>query len=154
MLAGMLRRLAWIALVTYLVALAFIAYWPTPVDRPVDGGLGHLIRWLQDHGITIVTYGRIEFAANVAMFVPFGLLLGGLLRRGRRWIAFAVCVAASVAIETGQALFFPGRFASAADVLANSIGAGIGVLVIVIVARVRRSGRSAGRAASNPFRAD
>jgi hypothetical protein len=141
----MSRRLLWIALVAYLVVLALIAYWPTPVDRGVDGDLFGVIHWLHVHGVTFVTYGRVEFAANVALFVPFGLLLGALFRRGRRWIAFLLCVAGSGAIELGQAVFLPGRFASLADVAANSIGGGIGVLVVALVARAVRSGRSGGR---------
>jgi len=87
----MSRRLLWIALAAYLVALALIAYWPTPVDRGVDGDLFGAIHWLRAHGITLITYDRVESAANVALFVPFGLLLGGLFRRGRRWIAFLLC---------------------------------------------------------------
>jgi VanZ family protein len=153
MLAGMLRRLTWIALVVYLVVLAITVFWPTPVDRPVDGTLFSLIRWLRDHGMGFVTYDRIEFTANVALFAPFGLLLGLLLRRERRWIAVPICVVCSAAIEGGQALFLPGRFASAADVLANSIGAGIGVLVAVIVARLARARRSTEAAAPNTSRA-
>ena len=145
MLAGMRRRLIWIALVAYLVALALIAYWPTPVDRGIDAGLFAVIRRLREQGLTVVTYGRIEFAANIALFVPFGLLLGALFRRGRRWIAFLLCVAGSAAIEAGQALFLPGRFASLADILANSIGGAIGVLAIAVVSRIR-SARSTDRA--------
>ena len=149
----MSRRLLWIALAAYLVVLALIAYWPTPVDRGVDGQLFGVIHWLRARGITVITYDRVEFAANVALFVPFGLLLAGLFRRGRRWIAFLLCVAGSAAIEVGQAVFLPGRFASLADVAANSIGGGIGVLVIVIVARATRSGRSGERPVPNPSRA-
>ncbi|MGN6325859.1 VanZ family protein [Pseudolysinimonas sp.] len=145
----MSRRLIWIALLAYLVALALIAYWPTPVDRPADGQLFAVIRWLDAHGITLVTYDRIEFAANVALFVPFGLLLAGLLRRGRRWIALLICIAGSAAIEIGQGLFLPDRFASLGDVLANSLGAAIGVLVVWLISRRTASIRSR-REVKNP----
>jgi hypothetical protein len=153
MLAGMPRRIVWVLLAAYLIGLALIAYWPTPVDRGVDGDLFGLIHWLDRHGVTVVTYDRVESAANVALFVPFGLLLAGLFRRGRRWIAFLVCVAGSVAIETGQALFLPARYASVADVLANAAGAAIGVLAVVAVSRIRRAratSHGAGPRVKNP----
>jgi len=149
----MVRRVLWFLLAAYLVGLALIAYWPTPVDRGVDGNLFAVIHWLREHGITLVTYDRVEFLANVALFVPFGLLLAGLFRRGRRWIAFLLCVAGSVVIEVGQALFLPGRFASGADILANSTGAAIGVLAVVVIARLTRAGRTAEQPAPNPSRA-
>ncbi len=139
----MTRRVVWLLLAAYLVVLVLIAYWPTPVDRGApDLVISEFVRALRRRGITVVDYDRIEFTANIVLFVPFGLLLGALSRPGRRWLAFLLCVAGSAAIELGQALFLPHRIASIADVVANSIGAALGVLAIALVARVTRSRRA------------
>jgi len=140
----MTRRVVWLLLAAYLVALVLIAYWPTPVDRGApDLVISEFVHALRRRGITFVDYDRIEFTANIALFVPFGLLLGALSRPGRRWVAFLLCVAGSAAIELGQALFLPHRIASIADVVANSMGAAIGILVVDLVGRVARSRRAA-----------
>ena len=127
------RRIAVLLLVLYLIALALIAFWPTPVDRGVDGELFHLIDRLRAAGLRWVSYDLIESSSNVLLFAPFGLLVGLLTGRGWRILGWAVCVSASLAIELGQAVLLPARYASAGDVAANSTGAAIGVLVVVAI---------------------
>jgi VanZ family protein len=134
----MSRRLLLVLLVLYVVGVVLIAVWPSPVDRNFDGPLRGSIAWLQRHGLDFVTYDRVEFAANIVFFIPLGLLLAALGGRGRVMIAFATCVAVSLSIELGQALFLPARFASAGDVLANTVGAAIGAAAAAIASSVRR----------------
>jgi glycopeptide antibiotics resistance protein len=62
------------------------------------------------------------------MFVPFGVLVGLLLVR--RWLVVALGCALSVAIETSQALFLPTRVADPRDVVMNTLGAALGVLLV------------------------
>lgn len=116
-------RVARLLLAVLVVALAFIAFWPTPVDR--DAG------WLLER-ITATfpwaTYGRIEFTANIVLFIP----LAWCAARGwPRWHAFVVPagLAASVVIEVLQGLFLAERTASVLDVLANTLGAALGWLL-------------------------
>ncbi|WFR68155.1 VanZ family protein [Curtobacterium flaccumfaciens] len=77
-------------------------------------------------------YGALEFTANVAFFLPLGLLV--VLRLGARrwWVGALTGFVASGVIETGQALFLPARFASFDDVLANTSGAAVGALIAVV----------------------
>ena len=78
-----------------------------------------------------------EFVGNIAMFMPLGLLGALLVPRGRWWAVLGALVASSVGIETVQALALPYRTASTHDVLANSLGAAIGVALALLVPRTR-----------------
>jgi len=64
---------------------------------------------------------------NVLLFVPLGYVLG---LRGRRapWRAWAGLTLLAAAIEITQ-IFLPGRFPTLSDVVANSAGAAIGLLM-------------------------
>ena len=79
-----LRRWTGGLFVTYLVALALIAYWPTPVDRDAHDSVVWVIDLLQRLGAPEwLRYNAIEYAANIVLFVPVGLfvviLAGGSL---------------------------------------------------------------------------
>lgn len=76
--------------------------------------------------------------ANVVLFVPFGFLVAAFLPLRRAWMALAAGIFASTFIEVGQGLFRPERFATAPDVIANSLGAAIGTAVVY--ARAHRHG--------------
>lgn len=131
------RRAAGILLALYLVLLAFVAAWPTPVDRPLDAPLLRLIDRVQNAGLTWVDYALVESAANVVLFVPLGVLLAVLLRRGWVLLALVGVVAATVTIELVQREFLPARVPSLGDVAANSLGGALGVGLVVLVRVVR-----------------
>lgn len=74
-------------------------------------------------------YGRTELrlvSGNVAVFVPFGLMLPLAVRACRRWWAtVAVGLAFSMTIELLQ-LQIPGRQSDVDDVILNTLGVAIG----------------------------
>jgi glycopeptide antibiotics resistance protein len=76
----------------------------------------------------------IDVAGNVAVFVPIGLalagVLGGLPDRRRLWIAVALGAALSIGIELVQ-LIIPSRATDVDDVLFNTIGTALGAICIV-----------------------
>ena len=88
-------------------------------------------RWLD--------FPTVEFLANVAMFVPLGLFLVLLLGRGRWWLAILFGFALTMAIELVQQVL-PSRVSDPRDLVANSIGATLGVLVALVMtaAKARR----------------
>jgi glycopeptide antibiotics resistance protein len=122
------RRLLWAIVVAYAVALALIAFWPTPVDKNLGGSLSTALAWIHDlGGPRWLRYNTVEFLSNIVLFLPIGLFVTALARPGRWWLALLLGLSATVTIELGQHLFLPARFASVYDLLANTLGAALGV---------------------------
>lgn len=80
-----------------------------------------------------------DWVDNVILFLPLGILAG--LRWGRGWwlVAILLAISLSTAIELTQAIERAGRFASATDVVTNTLGAAVG---FGIGLRIRRPGPS------------
>ena len=136
MLRGRTRRLLALASEAYVAACLVIGFWPSPVDRSIDGSLLHVLAYLHSIGVPdVVDYRFIERTANVLLFVPLGALAAAQLRRRHWWIAVVACIAVSGFIETGQLLMLPARCASWIDLLANSVGAAIGVSITMLLRR-------------------
>jgi len=96
-----------------------------------------------------LTYQRLEFLANVAMFIPIGVFF--LLLFGRFWWFVSVIAGGLLtgAIEFAQR-FIPGRVSDVSDLIANTGGAAIGVILALIITtpaaiRVGRERREAER---------
>lgn len=126
-------RRVWPALLLagYVLALGLIAFSPIPVDRPAAGILLRVDEWMPG------SYGALEFGANILLFVPLGVLLGLQLPGRAAWVAVIAGAAASVAIELLQAALLPERVATPSDVVANTIGAATGVIIVGLVRRRR-----------------
>ncbi|WP_255491753.1 MULTISPECIES: VanZ family protein [unclassified Actinotalea] len=126
------------ALAVYLLAVLRITQWPDFADPGAFTALERGLAWLHARGLpTGVDVAAVEAAANVVMFVPFGILvpLAGLRRA---WLAVPLGCASSVAIETGQALFWPTRAATLQDVVMNTLGAAVGVGLLTLARRYAR----------------
>jgi VanZ family protein len=123
----------------WLLAVALIVLWPTPVDRAGGGWLRAILRDLYAQGLpTSVTYTAVEFASNVLMFVPFGLFWFILAPRGWRWVGPLAGMTLSVAIEVTQLVLLPQRVSTPWDVLANALGALAGTVLGWLLLRLRR----------------
>ncbi|MDQ1136464.1 glycopeptide antibiotics resistance protein [Microbacterium sp. SORGH_AS 1204] len=81
-----------------------------------------------------VTLDLVEFVANVALFVPLGMLV--IAWRGRWWHGILIAVLTSALIETIQLLFLPTRVADVRDLVANTAGAMIGVALALAASRL------------------
>ncbi len=131
------RRAAILGLGAYALVLGLIAFWPVPVDQ---GSSVILMRWLgklHRWGVPPwFDYGVVEVAANVILFIPLGALSARILGLRLWWGGVAAGFLVSVLIELSQLAFLPARFASIADVAANTFGAIIGALAArVLMAR-------------------
>ena len=75
---------------------------------------------------------QLEFLANIALFVPVGMFL--LLLFGTRlwWVALTASFAMTTFIEIAQRSI-PGRVPDERDLVANGLGAVIGVLVALVL---------------------
>lgn len=113
-----------------LVPLAFVAFWPSPIDQPVQGDLARLLRFLHARGIPRwFDYKFVEAAANVLLFVPVGFVAILAFTRKSWWQVGAFGLTVSGCMEVGQLLFLDHRFASPVDLVTNTGGAVIGALV-------------------------
>ncbi|GAB3156285.1 hypothetical protein GCM10027058_30120 [Microbacterium neimengense] len=126
-----------VATAAYLVVLARF----TLVSDDAAGSGGILRAWAEAFRETPwtrwITFDLLEFTANVAMFLPAGVL--GALWLGRRWwLAVPVGLAISAGIETTQGLALVGRVADVRDLVSNTIGTALGALAIAAMRRIRR----------------
>jgi glycopeptide antibiotics resistance protein len=131
-------------LALYLVTVAFIVLWPSPVDQQVQGTLARMLIRLHAFGAPDwIDYNLVEASANIAMFVPIGLLAGIQLREGLRWLALPGAFVVSFLIELFQDSFLPGRFGTMQDVLANTHGAAVGLVILYAALEHRRTRKTA-----------
>jgi glycopeptide antibiotics resistance protein len=112
----------------YLVLLVWVVLWK--LEAPWAGG---------DRNIKLVPFVRtrgagasapVEVAANLALFIPFGLYVG-LLQPARRPASAIVPVAVgaagtSLALEVGQYVLAVGR-SDTTDIVVNTVGALVGL---------------------------
>lgn len=124
------RRLTAVAVVLLAAALGLIAAIVFAPLSPDASGQRRLAAWLVAVHRTWmphwVTFGLIEFASNVVMFVPLGFL-GAIVFVHDRRAVIGACVAFSAAVESVQWILLPHRQADWRDVLANSLGAAAGI---------------------------
>lgn len=111
----------------YLTFVLFATMWPTPLDADYGDAITRLLGVLHRHGVPEwFGYRKLEFTANVGMFLPLGLLLALLPPRRWWWLALLWIPALSLAIEFVQWRFISARFGSAMDVVANTLGGYVG----------------------------
>ena len=132
-----LRRACLTLAAVTVVVIAVIVFTPGPPDA---GGQQSLQQWIDRmhelHRLPgFVTFALIEFLSNVVMFVPLGFLLAGALRpRTSRWVVPAALLL-SVGIEVIQGAYLPDRTATVSDVIANVVGATLGLLLLAATSR-------------------
>ncbi|MGX5697450.1 VanZ family protein [Agromyces soli] len=132
-----------VLLAPYLVAVGLIVFLPAPEAGKVTG----LVRVLAD---LVAAWGvprepaavAIEFAANIVLFVPFGLLVALAWPRLSPWLVIGAGCLTSISIELVQ-LTLPTRFPTVSDVIANTTGAAIGYALVAWwrLRRLRATGR-------------
>jgi glycopeptide antibiotics resistance protein len=142
-----LRITALVLLIAFGLIVTVITLWPGPPDPDGQRALREFLLRSYSHGLpTWITFGRVEFAANIVMFVPIGLF-GALVLVRHSWLIVPIAVAASIAIEVFQSARLVERVGTPRDVIANGLGALIGYLCALLVLRVaRRRSRRRGAA--------
>lgn len=143
----MLHRHPLLSLLTllYLAFLGLVTLTPGSTQPDYSSLAGRILARLQrypdlDPLTTRLSIERVEFLANIGLFVPFGVFL--LLLVGTRlwWVALAAGVVLTSMIENIQRSI-PGRVSDPRDVAANAIGMFIGValgLLLTLPAALRR----------------
>jgi VanZ family protein len=123
------RTVARALLAPYVVVLALIVFLPARDAGRVTGVIGWAADLLATWGVPREPAAVVfEFLANVALFVPFGLLLSTAAPRWSPWAIIGLGALVSVMIELVQ-LGIPSRVATVSDLIANTAGAAVGCLV-------------------------
>lgn len=123
-------RLWRLILSAMMVALALVAFWPTPVDQPIQGLLARILRSVHRNGIPDwFSYRFVEASANICLFIPIGFVSSLAFPKKAWWRVGAFGLLLSGTMELGQLLFLHNRFASPLDLMTNTSGAVIGALL-------------------------
>ena len=135
----MFRRHPFLSLATvgYLAVVGWITLGPQPIDTGNGYWLWRALQFFSSHESTRwLTYDRVEFLSNVAMFVPIGIFF--VLLFGRRlWFMSVISgVLLTLTIEFAQR-FIPGRISDVRDLVANSLGTAVGVLLALVLTQAK-----------------
>lgn len=118
----------------YTLFILAVTLSPTQMDINYQNAVVRLIGVLHRNGVPEwFGYGEIEFLANIAMFVPFGFLIAILLPQKLSGLTVLVGPAFSAFVENFQREFLSERVASVYDVVANSAGAILGLVLAAIL---------------------
>ncbi|GAA1939753.1 VanZ family protein [Agromyces allii] len=133
------RRPLRFAAVVLTLGVLWLTVGPAPWStsgHEFAGGVLNPEAWTSD--VTWSTGYISEIAFNVAMFVPIGVLAALLLHR-RHWpLAFVAGFALTTVIELVQ-LLLPDRVSDPRDLVMNTLGASLGVLLVMAARGVRRA---------------
>ncbi|MFE4196475.1 VanZ family protein [Paenarthrobacter sp. NPDC056912] len=123
----------------YLISLAFVVFLPAREASTVTGFVGIIAGWLSSLGLPLAAAEvGVEFAANIVLFVPFGAFVRLLQPRQWSWLPVMIlALVSSVTIEVVQ-LVIPGRVTALSDVIANTVGAMVGLAAVKTVASAVR----------------
>jgi glycopeptide antibiotics resistance protein len=124
--------------VLYLALLCWLVLWKLEPPHLGDGTVRHvkLVPFSPDGGLD--PNSPQEVAANLLMFVPFGLYLRLLAPGWPWWRAAAVVAAASLALEITQYVLAIG-WSDVTDVIVNTTGGAAGIGLITLVRRHLRA---------------
>ncbi len=117
--------------VPFLAGLAMLTLTPSRVEERMPNLLDRALGALRDLGWSRIGFNELEVLANILVFAPIGILAFLFIPRRLWLLSFLTGPAISAGIEGMQHLTLPHRAATVADVVANSTGATIGVLLAV-----------------------
>jgi VanZ family protein len=106
------RRRLWIALSTILLAAVFFVCLQPDVGPPAPSG-----------------FDKVE---HLAAYVLLALWFTGLVARRRYWVVASGLLALGLLIEVLQWVMNVGRSAEALDMLANTLGIGVGISIAML----------------------
>jgi glycopeptide antibiotics resistance protein len=135
----MFRRHPLLSLATaaYLALVGWITLGPQPINTGNGYWLWRALHFFSSHEPTRwLTYNRVEFLANVAMFMPIGIFFVLLFGRRLWFVSVISGVLLTLAIELVQR-FIPGRVSDVRDLVANSLGTVVGVLVALVLTQAK-----------------
>ncbi|MGH3704190.1 MAG: VanZ family protein [Agromyces sp.] len=122
----------------YLVLVGLIVFLPAPEAGRITGIVGWAADVLAGLGASReISAIVLEFLANIALFVPFGVLVARAFPAVRWWKVVLAGALTSIGIEAVQ-LALPTRFPTVSDIVANTIGTAVGLGLTLWWSRARR----------------
>lgn len=119
----------------YLYGVWYLTLRARPYGDDIAGIVDRVVAWLARREATAwITFDVVEFGANVAMFLPLGVFVVLWFGVRRWWLAPATGLLLSGAIEGIQYVFLDSRVADVRDLVANTAGALVGGLLMVLLA--------------------
>lgn len=136
---GMLQRIGITGLAITTVAIAIVTLSPSRLDLLFRPQILALIDHLHQLGVPQrFDFTELEFAANVALVVPFGFFLGLALSKKYSRIAYYAFPILFAGVELVQRFLLPERIPSILDVIANSLGGWAGLILASLLYLWRR----------------
>ncbi|MCM1165441.1 MAG: VanZ family protein [Lachnospiraceae bacterium] len=147
----LLAEAAQMLLAGYIAALVNIVWFPVPrlftepealfasFREGYYAGNSEVLRCLFVDFNPLLLLHDFEIRANIALFVPLGLLLPFAFRRLKWWQTDLICLGTTCLVELVQPLF--GRAGDLDDVLMNALGGVIGCALaklLLTIIRVKR----------------
>jgi glycopeptide antibiotics resistance protein len=138
------KPLALLALACYLIILVATSIWPKPVDG--EGILSIITSELlqftaRTPALDWIQYNELEAIGNVLLYIPLGIFLVVFAPRTKTILVALVPVLVSLLAEGVQRLFLPDRYATINDVVYNSLGGLLGILIAKSIARLRKNSK-------------
>ena len=129
-----INRVLIILLVVYIICVLYL----TLVCRQSQGRILELVPfWSYAEAIRGQQGMWFQIAANIALFVPLGMLAGGIRSNNKVIIPAAIVgLALSIVIETCQYIFAIGT-CEIDDLIDNTAGAVIGALILLLLKRLK-----------------
>jgi glycopeptide antibiotics resistance protein len=138
------KPLALLALACYLIILVATSIWPKPVDG--EGILSIITSELlqftaRTPALDWIQYNELEAIGNLLLYIPLGIFLVVFAPRTKTLLLALVPVLVSLLAEGVQRLFLPDRYATINDVVYNSLGGLLGILIAKSIARLRKNSK-------------
>lgn len=128
-----------VLLPAYLLVVGFIVFTPSDDATRVTGVVALAAELLTTLNVEFEpAYVVLEFLANIALFVPFGVLVRVVFPRPTWWAVLALGFMTTVGIELVQ-LTLPSRFSTVSDVIANTLGTAAGLIAVRLASRRQRA---------------
>ena len=129
-----LRRVVVALSAVYVLLIAAIVLSPISIGAIVHDQMLEVLAWLNARGAPAWLDDKaVERTANVALFVPVGFCVGVVAGARRWWLGAVAGFVLSCGIECAQYALLPGRFASAWDIVTNTLGALIGAALALLL---------------------